>query len=127
MADEGALGNAGYAVTGSGGGGEGGRYMFADLAELDAIIKQWTDLRDAIQLDGDGMHQAQFLQLAPAEDEMSQQQATAVAESLGKATDHNILMARYADSFVRKLMAARDRYVADDDSAAALVSGVDEA
>jgi hypothetical protein len=40
----GALGQAGYAITGSGAGGAGGQYVFAGLEELDDIIAGWEAL-----------------------------------------------------------------------------------
>ncbi|MFL6140672.1 MAG: hypothetical protein ACJ72N_02230 [Labedaea sp.] len=36
--ESGALGQAGYSILGSGGGGASGRYVFASLHELDGII-----------------------------------------------------------------------------------------
>ncbi|MPZ81805.1 MAG: hypothetical protein GEV28_15960 [Actinophytocola sp.] len=117
--------NAGYVVIGSGGGGAGGNYVFADLDELDAIIDEWTAIRDGVQADGRKLLQAQQLIVAPAKDLMSQLQPAAMNESLTKAIGHNAAMADYADGYVQKLQAARAQYGADDEQAAARMRSVD--
>ncbi|MGB3444935.1 MAG: hypothetical protein WBA97_39870 [Actinophytocola sp.] len=122
----GALGNAGYVITGSGGGGADGDYVFADLAELDSIITEWTALRDTIQVDGRKLAQAQQAVYSPADDDMSRGQAKALVESLDKARTHNDAMLAYADAYVEKLTAARERYAADEETNVARMRGVDE-
>jgi hypothetical protein len=121
-----ALGNAGYAITGSGGGGADGDYVFVDLAELDSLITEWTAIRDAIQTDGDKLMQAAYLIAPPAEDDMSEAQSAAMVASLEKAQGHNDAMFAYADSYLGKLTAARHRYAEDDDLNAARMRGIDE-
>lgn len=125
MTSEDALGNAGYAITGSGGGGSGGNYVFANLAELDAIITQWAEMRDAIQADGVRLAQAQTLIRPPAHDTMSERQPAAVNRSLDKALAHNATMRAYASSYIEKLSAARERYLSDDDASAARMRAAD--
>lgn len=122
----GALGNAGYVITGSGGGGADGDYVFADLAELDAIITEWTAIRDTIQLDGTELAQARQMISPPAADLMSTGQATALVDSLDKAQTHNDAMFAYADAYVEKLTAARERYAAGEESTVARMRGIDE-
>ena len=121
-----ALGNAGYAITGSGGGGADGDYVFVDLAELDSLITEWTAIRDAIQTDGDKLVQATYLIVPPAEDDMSGAQSAATVVSLDKAQAHNVAMFAYADSYLGKLTAAREQYAADEKLNAARMRTIDE-
>ena len=44
--------------TSAGGGGTGGQFVFASIAELDGVIAQWKDQREAIQADGAKIRQA---------------------------------------------------------------------
>ena len=124
MAD--ALGNAGHVITGSGGGGADGDYVFADLAELGALITEWTAIRDAIQVDGEKLVQARQAIYSPADDDMSKGQAQALIESLDKAQAHNDAMFAYADAYVEKLTAARERYATDEEANVARMRSVDE-
>ncbi|GAB3439847.1 hypothetical protein [Actinophytocola sediminis] len=117
--------NAGYVVVGSGGGGADGKYVFADLDELDAIITEWIKIRDGIRVDGDKLTQAQQLIVPPAKDLMSQLQAAATIESLTKAIEHNAAMADYTDNYIQKLQAAHAQYAADDEQAAERMRSVD--
>jgi hypothetical protein len=122
----GALGNVGYAITGSGGGDANGDYVFVDLVELTALITEWTTIRDAIQIDGDKLLQAKQVITPPAEDDMSGAQSEALIESLDKARLHNKTMFDYADAYVGKLTAAREEYAAEDELRAAQMRSVDE-
>lgn len=121
-----ALGNAGYAITGSGGGGADGDYVFADLAELDSLTTEWTAIREAIQTDERNLAQAQQAIYSPADDLMSQGQSKALIESLDKARNHNKTMFDYADAYVEKLTATRERYVADEEANVARMRAVNE-
>lgn len=116
---EDALGNAGYAITGSGGGGSGGKYVFASLEELDSIKSQWTAILEAILVDGARLSMARDALHAPADDLMSNAQYTAITKSLNSAIKHNKRMHDYADDYVRKLEAAAEGYVSDDEVNAA--------
>src|SRR6266545_544483 len=78
----GVLGQAGYAITGSGGGGAGGRYVFASLAELDGMIADWEALRDRIFARDAKFRQAIGLIAPPAEDIMSRLHAHTAVQSL---------------------------------------------
>lgn len=121
MGDPGALGQAGYAITGSGGGGEGGQYVFASLAELDGVIAQWEALRDRIRGRGALLSRAISLIEPPADDLMSTFQAGNAARSLERAQEHRQAMEDYAAGYVEKLHAARARYAAaESDNAARL-------
>ncbi|MFC4854603.1 hypothetical protein [Actinophytocola glycyrrhizae] len=124
MAD--ALGNAGYVVTGSGGGGANGDYVFADLAELGALITEWAAIRDTIETDGLNLLLARQQIFSPADDDMSKGQAEALVESLVKARTHNKAMFDYANAYVEKLTAAREQYAADEELNVARMRGVDE-
>lgn len=124
MAD--ALGNAGYVITGSGGGGANGDYVFADLAELGALITEWAAIRDAIQTDRRNLVRAQQAIYSPADDDMSKGQAKALIESLDKAQAHNDAMFAYADAYVEKLTAAREQYATDEELNVTRMRGANE-
>lgn len=125
MTSEKALGNAGYAIWGSGGGGSGGQYVFASLEELDAIITDWTTLRDDIQLDGQRLAHAQSRIEPPADDIMSRQQPAAVNASLDKALAHNATMSEYASSYIDKLNATKEHYLLEEETNAARMRDAD--
>src|SRR5262245_32882352 len=55
----------------SGGGGGGGAYMFANLDELDGVIKQWENLSDELKADNDRVEQAIHQAATPAADNVS--------------------------------------------------------
>ena len=119
--------HAGKVVVGShnSGGGKGGDYVFADLAELDAIIAEWVSVRDGVEADGVKLRTAQQMIKPPASDLMSQMQPGAVKDSLGKAIKHNQAMWTYANGYVKRLQAAREQYVAAEEENAARLRGVD--
>ncbi len=120
------LGQVGYGITGSGGGGAGGQFVFASVGELDGISGDLESLRDDIRKDGDKLKQAQFLIEPPGEDIMSRLEAKTTVHSLGKAIEHNKTMAAYADTEIAKLRAARNAYTKSDDEGAARLRNVDE-
>lgn len=122
----GALGQAGYAITGSGGGGAGGQYVFASLEELDDIIAEWDALRDRIRGRGDKLAQAIAMIEPPAEDIMSRLQANTAVRSLQKAEEHRKAMEAYARNYVEKLHAARAQYATTDADNAARLHNVGE-
>src|SRR5207302_903190 len=120
------LGQVGYGITGSGGGGAGGQFVFASLGELDGIITDLEKLRDDIRSDGVKLNQAQQLIEPPGEDIMSRLEAKTTIHSLGKAIEHNKMMATYADTEIAKMRAARNAYANSDDEGAARLRNVDE-
>lgn len=124
MAQERSFANAGYAITGSGGGGNGD-YVFASLDDLELIIREWVTIRDSVAADGDKIAQAQTVISPPAKDEMSTVQAAAMLESLANALEHNERMRSYAHDYVEKLTAVRDRYRGDDDANATRLRSLD--
>lgn len=101
----------------SGGGGAGGQFMFADVAELDAVVTQWNTQRDEIQADQDKIIAAYHDIAEPAGDEMSQGQADASRKSLLNMWKHNFQMLQYADNYIQKLGLARGDMVAQDEDA----------
>jgi hypothetical protein len=122
----GALGQVGYAITGSGGGGVGGQYVFASLEDLDGIIADLETLRDDIRNDGDKLVQAQWLIEPPGEDIMSRMEANTTVHSLDNAIEHNTAMFNYAEAEIAKMRAARDAYAQTDDDGAARLRDADE-
>lgn len=103
----GKLFGAGGWETTAGGGGQGGQFMFASLADLDAVITQWETQLDAIQKDGLAISQAALNIGPPAEDGMSRGQANATKGSLLKLKEHNDAMRDYAVEYIKKLKASR--------------------
>jgi hypothetical protein len=122
----GALGQAGYAITGSGGGGAGGQYVFVSVEQLDAIITEAGALLADIRLDGDQLRQAAGLIEPPADDIMSVMEARTTVESLTEAERHNKAMAAYVEAEMGKLQACRAAYVNTEDASAAQLRRVGE-
>lgn len=98
----------------AGGGGRGGQFMFASIAELDAVIAQWETEYNAIRADGDTIDQAAGLVEPPAQDGMSVGQADATRQSLIKLKEHNLAMLGYAEEYIKKLKASRASMVNTD-------------
>lgn len=97
--------------TTAGGGGTGGQYMFASVAELNTVIAQWQAEYAAIMADGEKIQQAAGYIKAPAEDGMSVAQADATRQSLITLRTHNEAMRTYAEQYIAKLTASRDSIV----------------
>jgi hypothetical protein len=93
--------------TTAGGGGTGGQFMFANVAELDSVISQWKDQREAIYADGVKIRQAMDVIVAPAGDAMSGGMANSATTSLDVLFRHNQEMRKYADAYIQKLEASR--------------------
>lgn len=99
-------------------GGEG-KYVFADLDELDGVIAEWAGLHNRIKKHGIKLSQAVSLISAPARDQVSQVHATYTQESLTKAVVHNDAMRQFARSYLDKLTAARAQYAESESQAVA--------
>lgn len=113
------FGQAGLASLGVGdrlgtGGGEGGQFVFADLAELKSVTDQWKAERDRIVSDGKKINRAIELCTPPAGDLMSKYQANALRKSLTEALNHNQAMFSYADGYVQKLEASHTSMAATE-------------
>jgi hypothetical protein len=93
--------------TPAGGGGTGGQFMFASIAELDAVIAQWEKELEAIRADGITIDEAAGFVEPPAQDGMSVGQADATRQSLIKLREHNTAMRGYAEEYIKKLKASR--------------------
>jgi hypothetical protein len=126
VADEQPVANAGYVITGSGGGGSNGQYVFADLTELNSIKNEWTRIHDDILRDQVQLSRALRVVDPPAQDEMSTTQVHAVVDSLTLARRHNETMAAYASSYIDKLNAAQQQYAIENEAAATRVRRADE-
>lgn len=105
--------------------GESGRYVFADLAEVDSIILELKSMRQELFVDGYALDGAIDEVAFPAEDVMSRDQARAYRDSLRKAYSHNQMMSSYINDQIDKLSTARNAY-AEADSAAASRLRVDQ-
>jgi hypothetical protein len=110
--------------TSAGGGGTGGQYMFASLADLDAVIAQWKEQRQAIYDDGQKIQQAAGAIVAPAEDGMSGGMSDTSLASLDALYKHNREMFKYADDYVRKLEASRASMANTDQSGKSTMDNV---
>jgi hypothetical protein len=91
----------------AGGGGTGGQFMFASIEELDGVITQWKDQREAILRDGRKVRDAAAFITAPAGDSMSTTMADTTMQSLDALYEHNQAMFNYADAYIQKLEASR--------------------
>jgi hypothetical protein len=109
----------------AGGGGTGGQYMFADLNELNGVIKQWESELEAIKKDGDTIDQAAALIEPPAMDGMTVGQADATRNSLITLREHNTAMREYAEGYLDKLRASRDSIANNEANNANTVKSVD--
>ncbi|OLF07534.1 hypothetical protein BLA60_26805 [Actinophytocola xinjiangensis] len=124
MRDDGPLGEAGHVITGSGGGGADGRYVFASLDALTEIAAKWDAIRAGIIADRPRLEQALNMAAPPADDLMSRFQAATLAESLTKAIGHNDAMLRYVDSYRKKLSAAMRDYTTTEEDNASQLRGI---
>jgi hypothetical protein len=108
------LGSLGIGERMGTGGGGGGQFVFADLAELKSVTDQWKAERDRIVSDGKNINRAIELCTPPAGDLMSKYQANALKESLTQAFNHNQAMFQYADGYVRKLEVSQESMAATE-------------
>ncbi|MFL6142599.1 MAG: hypothetical protein ACJ72N_12130 [Labedaea sp.] len=102
--------------TTAGGGGTGGQFMFTSLADLDAVISQWKDQRQAIHEDGTKIRSTAALVKPPAGDDPSQGMVNSTVASLEALRQHNQAMYEYADGYIRKLEASRASMANTDQS-----------
>ena len=102
----------------SGGGGQGGGYVFADLAELNTMIDKWEAVQDRITKNNFKIRDAIGVVEPPAFDGPSTKQANTYVESLLKAQEHNDAMLKYAEGYIDRLKATRAQYANDDQTAA---------
>lgn len=108
-----------------GGGGTGGKYMFANLQDLDAVITQWKDVYEAIGEDGRTIEQMAMFIEPPAEDDMSVGQADATRQSMVNLKEHNLAMRTYAEEYIKKLQASRDSMANTEQGNAAQLGNID--
>lgn len=101
----------------AGGGGQGGQFMFADVHELDAVIKQWEDERDGIKEDRQTIADAYYSINDPAGDIMSKAQAAASKDSLANMWQHSNAMLEYAENYIEKLKASRQQMSVQEEGA----------
>jgi len=89
------------------GGGQGGTFMFASLAELDAVIAQWQAEYQEITEDGQVMQQIAGFLRRPADDPMSDGHVSSAQKSFIEMVTHNEAMRAYAEDYIRKLQESR--------------------
>ncbi len=109
----------------AGGGGTGGQFMFASIADLNTVIAQWQAEHDAIKADGLKIQEAAGYIAPPAGDGMSVAQADATRQSLITLREHNEAMRVYAEQYISKLIASRDSLVNTEQNNEAQVRSVD--
>lgn len=119
------FGNAARDAYASGGGGAGGTFQIASLAELDGLINQWQSLVDRMDESRQRLEQAVRHVQAPAQDTPSQTEAMATKDSINAAIDHNMIMREYAQGYVEKLQAARADYAGTESDNTSLVGHSD--
>ncbi|MDT8912637.1 hypothetical protein [Amycolatopsis sp. PS_44_ISF1] len=108
---------AGPAYGGPGGGG--GRFEM-DAAELESVLGLWRDQLDRITADGRAIEGILAGLTAPGADPASGGYVAVGRDSLVALQDQNRSMERYAQDYLEKLRAARDRTVAADQANADL-------
>jgi hypothetical protein len=108
----------------AGGGGTGGQFMFADLAELDGVITEWETERDGIEADRDAIDVAMGLIAEPAGDMMSAGLTSTSKQSLEAMKNHSGAMLDYANEYLNKLYASRQQMAIMEDGAVAHMRGV---
>lgn len=97
-----------------GGGGAGGQFVFADLADLNRAIGEWEAYRDRTKARVRKCQGAVELMTPMAGDMMSHFQAAGAETSLEKKRDHELALLGYADAFVQKLTASRSAMAATE-------------
>lgn len=108
----------------AGGGGTGGTFMFASIADLDSVIAQWETELDAISKDGERIRRAAGFIQPPAQDGMSEGLAKATRDSLLALLKHNEAMRDYARDYVRRLRDSRQSMVNNDQSGQARMNNL---
>src|SRR5262245_40873459 len=91
--------------------------MFADVHELDGVIKQWEDERDGIKADRQTISDAYYSITDPAGDVMSRAQASASKDSLANMWQHSDAMLQYAENYIAKLKASRQQMAVQEEGA----------
>jgi hypothetical protein len=84
-------------------------FVFADLAEIDAVIVAWREQLAAITADRERIETTRDIVDRPAGDVMSVYQAQATRHSLNALSVHNAEMLNYADRYLKKLMETREQ------------------
>lgn len=108
----------------AGGGGAGGKFMFASIEDLDAVIAHWKTELQAIRDDGERIRNSAQAVAEPAEDGMSRDQATATRQSLAALQKHNEAMRDYAMRYIQKLEDSRQSMVNNDQSGQARMNNL---
>ncbi|NRN64438.1 hypothetical protein GC106_16440 [Kibdelosporangium sp. 4NS15] len=94
-----------------------GKWMFTDVRQLEAVISEWINARDAIDERNKRINRTRHLVKAPAPDVMSELQAQAFHESLVALETQSRAMYHYAEAYVRRLEKARIAYLFSDERA----------
>lgn len=108
----------------AGGGGTGGQFMFANLDDLNGVIKKWEDERDGIEADREVIAEAYHAIKEPAGDPMSLQLTSASRDSLANLWNHSNAMLNYANNYIEKLKASREQIAAMEDGAHARMRSI---
>lgn len=87
----------------TGGGGGGGSYMFANLEELDGVIRQWRDLVDELKADQGRVRHAVDNLARPAGDDVSGENFRESNKVVSAMQRHNETLMKYAAHYVKKL------------------------
>jgi hypothetical protein len=87
-----------------------GKWVFTSLDDLDDVIRQWTDICEALRARRARIMTIKAVARPPAPDIMSRIQAAAFVRSLTALEQHLADMFTYADKHTAKLKLARDKY-----------------
>lgn len=88
-------------------GGGSGSYMFANLEELDGVIRQWQNLVDELEADTKRVDSAVQQIARPAGDHVSEGNYNQSTDVLRAMRKHNEMLGSYAQHYVVKLKECR--------------------
>ena len=101
-----------------------GRFVFADVGDVENIIKRLSTLSKRLRQRGVDLRRILSVVAPPARDPASRGQAEATSRSLGLAYTHNSALQRQLATYVRKLRQAKAVLVTtDSDNAGSLNRG----
>jgi hypothetical protein len=107
----------------TGGTSTSGAWVFTDLAELDAMIRQWSEVSDELDTRMHKIQRTATIIQPPADDLMSVIQTNSLVGSLGAMVEHVEAMLGYTKTYVKKLQQARGEYAITEQNNTTLFNG----
>ncbi|NIJ10764.1 hypothetical protein FHU38_001108 [Saccharomonospora amisosensis] len=97
----------GAAMAGATAGAASGSWAF-DREQIDAVIRQWEDLRDDLEQDRQSINSMIRNAVPPSSDDPSGQFVKSILDGLRSLDESNSSMAEYVQDFLDKLYKARN-------------------